>query len=250
MNKTALFLLFSFFYPLLLPVSAVTKQEADEAYKKGNYQLAIKNYEELIAKKPSSDLYYNLGNAYFRTENTTKAILAYERALQLQPTDKDIRFNLEYARSKTVDKITPESELFFFSWYRSLVNMMSVDGWARVTILAITVVLILLLLYLFANRLLFRQIGFYGAIAFLILFLFSGIFAYQQKKMHDERKGAIVVTTVVNVKKTPGTNGTDAFLIHEGTRVSITDKSIAKWFAIRLDDGREGWIPTNSVEEI
>ena len=229
---------------------AVTKLEADEAYKKGNYQQAIKDYETLLKTSPSSTLYYNLGNAYFRSDNITQAILAYERALELDPGDNDTRFNLEFARSKTIDKITPESEMFFFSWYRSLVNFTSVDNWARLAVVSVVFMLVLVLFYLFGTRLILRQIGFYGAILCLLLFVFGNLFAYQQKQHHATHQGGVVVVPAVNVKKTPDANGKDGFVIHEGTRVNITDKTIRKWLGIQLDDGREGWIPTSSIEEI
>ena len=243
-----LFCIFTF-----LPLTtwaAVTKESADEAYKRGQYQQAVREYEELIKEQPSAELYYNLGNAHFRTDNITQAILAYERALQIKPGDNDIRFNLEFARSKTIDKITPESEMFFFTWYRSLVNLMSTDAWARLAVASIALALLLLLLYLFASRLALRQTGFYGAILFLALFLVSNLFAYQQKQHDEQRAGAVVIAPTVSVKKTPDTAATDDFVLHEGTRVTITDRSIARWLAIRLDDGREGWIPTGSIEEI
>lgn len=229
---------------------ALTKQNADDEYKKGNYQQAIKDYEELISQQPSADLYYNLGNAYYRTENTTQAILSYERALQLNPGDKDTRFNLEFARSKTIDKITPESEMFFFSWYRSLVHFMSVDMWARLAVASIVLALLLLLVYLFASRMWMRQASFYGAIVFLFVFLSGNLFAWQQKQQVEGRRGAVVTAPSVSVKRTPGKTGTEAYILHEGTHVTITDRSIAQWFAIRLDDGRDGWLPVKSVEEI
>ena len=247
-KKTLLFYLF-----ILLPLATFatpTKDAADEAYKRGHYQQAIADYDSLIKVQPTAELYYNLGNAHFRTDNITQAILAYERALQLKPGDNDIRFNLEFARSKTIDKITPESEMFFFSWYRSLVSTMSTDGWAYLAVVSIALVLLLLLLYLFAMRVWLRQIGFYGAIVFLALFLVSNLFAYQQKQHSLTQAGAIVTTPSVSVKKTPDKTGTEAFLLHEGTRVTITDRSIANWIAVRLDDGREGWMPLGSVEEI
>lgn len=247
-KKTLLFYLFA-----LLPLAtfaATTKEAADEAYKRGNYQQAIAHYDSLIKQQPTAELYYNLGNAHFRTDNITQAILAYERALELKPGDNDIRFNLEFARSKTIDKITPESELFFFSWYRTLVRLMSVDWWARFAVVSIALALLLLLLYLFATRVWLRQAGFYGAILFLALFLVSNLFAYQQKQQNLTQSGAVVIAPSVSVKKTPGATGTEAFLLHEGTRVTITDRSIANWLAIRLADGREGWMPTNCVEEI
>lgn len=231
-------------------MGAVTKESADMDYKKGNYQQAIQTYQLLLKQAPSAELYYNLGNAYFRTDNITQAILAYERALKLAPGDNDTRYNLEFARSKTIDKIAPQSEMFFFAWYRSLVSMMSVDAWAYVAILSIILVLLLALAFLFSPRMLWRQVGFYGALFFLALFFLSNLFAYQQKRMHDSNQGAVVVAPSVSVKKTPGANGTEDYVLHEGTRLSITDRSIARWLGIRLDDGREGWIPTASVEEI
>ncbi|MBR1469235.1 MAG: BatD family protein, partial [Prevotella sp.] len=243
-----LLLMALFAVPLM--ACAGTKESADEAYKRGNYQQAIKDYESLLQSEPSAELYYNLGNAYFRTDQVTQAILAYERALKIKPGDNDIRFNLEFARSKTIDKITPESEMFFFSWYRSLVNLLSIDAWARLAIVSIVVVLVLLLVYLFASRLILRQVSFYGAALGLLLFVASNFFAFQQQRQHQQRAGAVVTAPSVSVKKTPGNAGTEAFLLHEGTRVTITDKSIAQWIAIRLDDGREGWIPAASAEEI
>lgn len=93
-------------------------------------------------------LYYNLGNSYYRTDNITRAVLNYERALLLAPGDADIRFNLQMARSKTIDKITPKSEMFFVTWYKSLVNLASVDQWASVAIISIIVALIAILCYL------------------------------------------------------------------------------------------------------
>ena len=237
--------------PALQPRAlAVTRQDADNEYKKGNYQQAIKDYEELINQQPSADLYYNLGNAYYRTENTTQAILAYERALQLNPGDKDTRFNLEFARSKTIDKIAPESEMFFFSWYRTLVHFVSVDTWARIAVVSVVLALLLLLVHLFSSRLLLRQAGFYGALLFLALFVVGNLFAWQQKRQVEGRRGAVVTASSVSVKKTPGKTGTEAYVLHEGTHVTITDRSIAQWFAIRLDDGRDGWLPVQSVEEI
>ena len=132
-----------------VPASAITKAEADSAYVHENYQQAINGYEALLKQGVSADLYYNLGNAYYRTDNITRAIINYERALLLSPGDDDIRFNLQMARSKTIDKITPESEMFFVTWYRSLVNSMSVDAWAHTALVTLAFAIILALLYLF-----------------------------------------------------------------------------------------------------
>ena len=237
---------------MLMPLSAnaITKQNADDEYAKGNYQQAIKDYQEILKAGVSSEIYYNLGNAYYRTYNITQALLAYERALQLSPGDNDIRFNLQYARSKTIDKITPETEMFFVTWYNSLVNFTSVDRWANTAIVSIVMALLLILVFLFAPQMWARKSGFYGSAVFLLLFAFANLFAFQQKHELETKQGAIVIAPTVNVKKTPAASGTDVFVIHEGTRVDITDRGMKQWRGVKLADGREGWLKTSQIEEI
>ncbi len=229
---------------------AVTKNNADTEYQKGNYQQAIRDYEEILKNGESAEIYFNLGNAYYRTDNITKAVLNYERARLLSPGDDDINFNLQFARSKTIDKITPESEMFFITWYKSLVNFTSVDNWAKTGILCIVMALLLVLLYLFGPQLMLRKIGFFGGLAFFVIFLLSNLFAFQQKQALDNRTGAIIISPSVNIKKTPAKNSADQFVLHEGTRVDIIDKGMTDWRCIRVGDGREGWIETKAIEEI
>ena len=230
---------------------AVTKNNADTEYQKGNYQQAIRDYEEILNNYGvSAEVYYNLGNAYYRTDNITKAVLNYERAHLLSPGDEDISFNLQFARSKTIDKITPESEMFFVTWWKALVNFTSVDCWAKSGIIAIIMALVLVLVYLFGPHIVLRKIGFFGGIFFVAVFLLSNLFAYQQRQMLINRTGAIIIAPSVNVKKTPAKTSVDLFLLHEGTRVDITDKAMKGWREIKVGDGREGWIETKAIEEI
>ena len=253
MPKARLILLFvislvSYLFPLAS--EAVTKAEADSAYVRGQYQQAISDYEALLKEGTSAELYYNLGNAYYRIENIPQAVLNYERALLLSPGDRDIRFNLQIARSKTFDKIVPESEMFFVTWYHALVNMMSVDGWARTALVSLALTIILLLVYLFADRLWLRKAGFFGGVALLVIFAASNLFAWQQKKDLLNRKGAIVFAPSVTVKSTPAANGTDLFILHEGTKVVIIDGSMKDWKEIRIADGKEGWIESKQIRVI
>lgn len=233
-----------------VPASAITKAEADSAYVHENYQQAINGYEALLKQGVSADLYYNLGNAYYRTDNITRAIINYERALLLSPGDDDIRFNLQMARSKTIDKITPESEMFFVTWYRSLVNSMSVDAWAHTALVTLAFAIILALLYLFSDRIWLRKTGFFASILLFALFLLSNLFAFQQKRKLTLRTGAVVTASAVTVKSTPSKNGTDLFILHEGTRIDITDGSMQGWKQVRMADGRKGWVKTTEIEEI
>lgn len=232
------------------PAQAITKQNADTEYAKGNYQQAIKDYQELLKGATSAALYYNLGNAYYRTDNITQAVLAYERAHLLSPGDKDISFNLQLARSKTIDKITPKSEMIFVTAYKALVNFTSVDHWACAGMVVLMVALILFLVYLFSPLVTWRKIGFFGAAFLLLVFLFCNLFAWQQKDAIENRTGAIVTAPSVSVRRTPSKNSNEEFVIHEGTRINITDDSMRQWRGVELDDGREGWVPTNAIEEI
>lgn len=235
-----------------LPVStmAIRKVDADSAYLKGNYQQAIKDYQELLHKNISPELYYNLGNAYYRSEDITRAIIAYQRALKLSPGDRDIRFNLQLASSKTIDKITPANQIFLKAWYLSLINLTGPDNWARIAVFSLIVSLLLALLYLLGQSINVRKTGFYGACLFLLLFIVSNFCAYQQREHFENSKGAIVVAPAVNVKQTPATDSKDAFVIHEGTYLNILDKSMKDWRQVELFDGREGWIRTDEIEEI
>ena len=229
---------------------AATKAEADSAYAHEQYQQAASLYEQVLKQGVSADLYYNLGNAYYRMDNMTQAVLAYERALLLSPGDEDVRFNLQMARSKTIDKITPESEMFFVTWYRSLVNIQSVDAWARLSLFALVGAIVLALLYLFANAVWLRKVGFFGGAALLVAFLLGNLFAWQQKLALDHRTGAVVIRSAVPVKSTPAKNGTDLFILHEGTRVTITDDSMRGWKEVRVADGKQGWLQIEDIEII
>ena len=229
---------------------AITKAAGDSAYAKEHYQEAIDIYEALLKQGENSDIHFNLGNAYYRIDNIPMAVLNYERALLLSPGDGDIRFNLQLARGKTIDKITPEGEFIFATWYRSIVNLMSVDGWAETAIVCLIIALLLALVYLFADKVGLRKLGFFGGITLLVAFLLCNLFAFQQKSRLENRTGAIIMAPSVTVKSTPSNSGTDVFVLHEGTRVDIVDAGMKEWREIKLADGKRGWITSNAIEII
>ena len=213
--------------------SAQTKAEADSAYVQERYEQAISLYNKLLETGASASVYYNLGNAYYRTGDMAHAILAYERAYLMEPGDADIRFNLQLARTKTIDKIVPESEMFFITWFRQMIDFV-----------------VSLLLYFFAGRMLWRKVGFGVGVCTLILAVLFHIFAYQQQQKLLVRTHAIVMSSSLTVKSTPSTSGTDLFVLHEGTKVEITDDTMKDWKEIRLADGKVGWVPVKTIERI
>ena len=224
--------------------------EAEAAYSKGNYQQAVKIYSDLVKATPSAENYYNLGNALYRSDDLTQAIIAYNRAARLDPSNADIRHNLQVARTKTIDKMQPNAETFIVAWWNDLVNSCSINTWAIISIAALIMLVLLTLVYLFMDAVILRQIGFFGAIIALVVFLLGNLCAYSQHTTMTADDGAVVIATDCPVKKSPEVKAQDEAVIHEGTHMRITDTTIQGWLEVTLDDGTEGWIESRNVELI
>lgn len=228
-------------------LKADIRSDADSAYAREQYTEAIKLYEQVPV---SAAVYYNIGNCHYRLNNLAQAILFYERAHLLSPGNEDIRFNLSMARGKTVDKLVPRHEFFFVGWYRSLCNIMSVDAWAYLAIASLILGLVGLLLYVFLPLGRLRTLSMAIGIILLLVCAFSNLFAFSQRYALEHRTGAIIMTNSGSVKSTPSDTGKDLFILHEGTRVEITDDTLQGWFEVELSDGKKGWIERKHVEVI
>lgn len=229
---------------------AITKVDADKEYAKGNYLQASKDYSDLLKVGESVELYYNLGNCYYRLGNITKSIIAYEKAHRLSPSDRDVTFNLEFVREKTIDKIERQEKNFFSAGYTMLQNLMDMDAWACLSILAFFACLGMAMLFLLGREEWMRKLGFYVALLSVFVFVFSTLFAWQQKHNFDARDRAVVVAPSASVKLTPSDSSADAVVVHEGTAVQIVDRTMSDWYSVKLDDGKEGWLKRNSLEII
>ncbi|MCR5820939.1 MAG: tetratricopeptide repeat protein [Bacteroidaceae bacterium] len=228
----------------------VTKAMADSAYVHEDYQKAVSIYSKLLKKGQSADLYYNIGNCYYRQDIIAKAILNYERALMLDPSDKDIRFNLELSRTKTIDKVMPASEMFFVTVFKRMVKSMSISAWMFMAIASFIIMLLAVALYIFGNTVSMKKTGFTIAVLFLLVSIFANIAAYSHRQSITHRSGAIIMSTSVVVKSTPSDSGTDLFILHEGTRVEIIDDMMKEWCEVRMSDGKEGWMRKADLELI
>jgi tetratricopeptide (TPR) repeat protein len=238
-----------FFFVALIKTDAQEAElkEAETAYSAEQYDKAAEIYESLLKNYGNSfELFYNLGNAYYKAGKIASAVLNYERALLIKPGDGDIRFNLEMAKQRTVDKIEPKNEFFLTEWFRSVQNVIGVDLWATVGIFCFVMFIVCLVLFFFSKWMRLRKIGFYFGILLFIAVIFANVFAYNQKKELIDRRGAIVFTPTVTVKSSPDNSGTDLFVIHEGTKVFIKS-SIGDWNEISLEDGSVGWIQKKDI---
>jgi tetratricopeptide (TPR) repeat protein len=225
-------------------------QKANEHYAKDEFKLAIDVYNQLLMTNlESPEVYFNLGNAYYKTNQYTQAILNYERAKLLSPDDEDIEFNLQVANQHVVDSIQALPGIFIVRWWNSLVNSQTTDTWAVLSIITFVLFLVLAGLYFFSRSGDMRRVAFWTA-CFLITFsLFSWSFAAKQKGRLVNHAYAIVVQPTVTVKSSPSEKGTNLFVVHEGLKVRITDK-LGDWLEVRLSDGNKGWILTESIERI
>lgn len=229
---------------------AISKSAGDSAYIKEDYATAAQIYEGLLSDGESADVYYNLGNSYYKLGEIAKSILNYERALLLQPGNGDIRANLEVARAKAIDKVELVPEIFFISWIKSLINIMSVDAWAWWGIVSFLFFIVALYFFIFSKQVVLKKIGFTVSIVLLMITVCANIFASEQKEHLVNRTSAIVMNPSVTVRSTPSESGTSLFILHEGRKVSIKDKSMREWTEISLEDGKVGWVPASSIEVI
>ena len=225
-------------------------QKANEHYTKEEFQKAIDGYNQiLMAGIESPEVYFNLGNAYYKTKQYTLSILNYERAKLLAPDDEDIEFNLQVANQKVVDSIQELPGIFIVRWWNAIVNSQTTDTWASISIFSFVVFLTMLGFYFFAKTSEVKRITFWSGCFLIMLTIFSWSFAAKQKSRLVNHSFAIVMQPTVTVKSSPSENGTKLFVIHEGLKVRITDK-LGEWVEIRLADGNKGWLLTESIERI
>ncbi len=236
--------------PCLAAEQAEMKSRADSLYSKEEYSEAAALYTELADQIQSADLCYNLGCCYYRMDDMAHSVLWFERAALLAPGDKDIRFNLELARSKTIDRITPRHEMFFVSLFRSMTQMFSLGQWSVICISLFVLALLAFALFLYSSRNVLRQTGFYAAVVLMILVVLGNVCAYQQRRFAQERGSAIIVATSVTVRSTPSQSGNELFVLHEGTRVEIRDNSMKEWCEVQIADGKVGWLERRDMEII
>ena len=225
-------------------------QEANEAYIAGDFETATAAYEELVATgNESADLYYNLGNSYYRQGQLAPAILNYERALKVDATPADAAFNLKHVQSKTVDKIEPVGSIFLVDWWKACYRVASPDVWAYVSVGLFLLVLVGLSIFIFGKIVWLRKTSFSISIIALICTIFAAVFAVERHQELTDASQAIVFAPTITIKSSPDNSGTDLFILHEGTKVTIKS-TLDAWSEIQTEDGNTGWLPSEVIEII
>ncbi|MFA8299226.1 MAG: tetratricopeptide repeat protein [Hyphomicrobiales bacterium] len=223
---------------------------AQNYYNEGNYNDAVDSYNTIIDRGYISyKLYYNLGNSYFKEKDYPNAILYYEKAKKIGPTNDDVNFNLNISRTKIKDKIQEVPTFFLNRWYHGFVNVFSVDTWAYITIVMFIIALIAFGIFSISSSVRYRKTSFYLGVVLGALFFISIICSFSKYHTSIEKNHAIIFQPTLTVKSSPTENGKSLFVIHEGTKVKIID-SVNDWYKIQIASGQIGWIPETTIKTI
>jgi len=245
-----LFIIFCIHFKLIAQDNSTIFINANNEYAKGNYQNAIGLYQQILKTGfEAPELYYNLGNAYFKTNTLPSAVLYFEKAKRLSPTDEDIEYNIKVVNNKLIDKIDIVPELFYIRWWKAIYSQNSANGWALFSIISLCIFLLLLAIYLFSYRITFRKLSFYFSFVFLLTTILALDFSFIQKRLSANSNEAIVFSPSVSVKSSPDANSVDLFVIHEGIKIEITD-NIGDWSEIKIANGSKGWVKKEEYQKI
>lgn len=247
-------------YILLLVQAVIAKadliEQADSAYMADDFKTAVILYQEAIdSLGPSAERYYNLGNSYYRCDLPGMAIVNYERALRLDPTNKDIQDNLEFVNGKTVDRLTTGTSLVG-GVADKIAGGIHPNVWAWIGIVSFVLVLAGACIWFFGTGIALRKVAFFGAIIFLIISILSNILAYRSANKAAATDKAVIVSPSVILSTTPRTpkdRSEEAMLLHEGTKVTILD-SLATggttWYDVQVDENHRAWVSAEFIEII
>ena len=242
------------FYLLILLLASpstaqTTLEDADNAYMQEHYQEAAEIYEAALLEGASADVYYNLGNTYYRLKEMGKAVLNYERALMLEPGNEDIRYNLDICKSKAVDQFNKPSEMFFITWFKELIYSKNADQWGTIGLVSLVLAMLCFGLYRFSGMLSLRKIGFFVGVVLFISAVLTNIaaalsyYAYT----HDQRA---VVLSVSSLYKASNDKEEPLRELNAGTTVEVVEENSKGWCEILLPNGKKGWVKQETVAKI
>ncbi|MDX1753628.1 MAG: tetratricopeptide repeat protein [Salinimicrobium sediminis] len=244
-----------FLFAILFSLSGIAQnsqlfEAANNAYAEGNYEEAVAKYEQILENgETSAELHYNLGNSYYKLSRIAPSIYHFEKALQLDPGNEDARNNLTFARTMAIDALgTEESEGFWGIFDRST-SAFSAAGWAWVAIICMMVFIVFFLVYYFSRRSMIKRMTFIGSMFFIVLAISSVIIGFLKKDLQQESNFAIIFSEEVEVKSEPSVRAGEAFLLHEGAKVKITE-NFQEWVEIELPNGSQGWMQENDLKRL
>lgn len=246
--KAVVILLLSCFSILGFSQNDALFKAANTLYNEGKYAEAIDKYEAVLkSKQHSAELYYNLGNANYKLNNIAPSIYYFEKALQLNPNDKDIKNNLAFAQKMTIDAIEDTPKVGFSKIINDVVNSFNTDTWAKMTIVGVIAFVLLFLMYHFSYTTSRKRLAFVLSIVSLLIACFSVAMAFQKNYLDKSDNPAIVFAQESRVKSEANKTSEEVFRLHEGTKVQVIE-TYKDWVKIQLSDNSTGWIPISDIK--
>jgi tetratricopeptide (TPR) repeat protein len=219
-----------------------TLVQAEKAYDERQYKTAITLYEQLIKEGYTSyQLYFNLGNSYYKNGNLGRAIHAYEIARKLEPDDEDIKINLSLANSKTIDKIDTKENFFITAVKSNILSTLTTNAWAWLNIISLLIAAAAFFMYYILSSIALKRVFFGISVLFAFTFLISYFLGSSAVRSKSENKFAIVLDKEVKIMNEPNATATTKFRLHEGTKVRVVENN-GDWMLIKLENGNEGWL--------
>lgn len=245
------------FFLLLLIANSLVAQSledtfyaANDFYKNEKFEKAIELYHQIASQgKISTELYYNLGNSYYKINKVGPAIYYYEKALKINPLNEDVKNNLIFAKRLALDNIEELPQNIFQKFNKKYLQQLSYNQWAIVAIVFSFLTCILFLLFYFAFSSSIKRVFFGLSILSFLFLIISFAITYNQFSFDKNNKEAIVFVEETSVKNAPTMNSEEVFILHEGTKVIVLD-ALDNWKKIKLADGKLGWILSKEIKEI
>jgi len=241
----------------ILPILTFGEDNVEALFTKGNilyskaqYKDALKAYQQILDEGyQSAAVYFNMGNASYKSDDISSALLYYEKAHKLAPGDDDINSNIRFANLKTTDKIDEAPEFFLVNWWRVFILSLSISALSMLSILLFLFGSGVLIVYFFTNSVSIKKASFYSAVILFFLGIIAIFTCNRQISYFDNHHQAIIFSSAITIKSAPGDKAASLFVLHEGTKVNILDNS-SGWMKIRLANGNEGWIKNVDVRKI
>jgi tetratricopeptide (TPR) repeat protein len=240
---------------ILLSISSFAQNsslfdQGNALYNEGDFDQAILKYEGVLNNgEHSAELYFNLANAHYKLNHIAPSIYYYEKALQLAPNDKEIQNNAAFARNMTIDAIDSVPEVGLSNYIKNMTNKLSFDSWAKASVLFVCLFVTLFLLYYFAYSTTRKRLSFVSSMICIGLACLSLAFAFHKYNLEKKDQPAIVFAQESQVKSEPNLRSTEAFILHEGTKVQILD-TVNNWKKIKLSDGKTGWVVNDDIKKL
>ncbi len=224
--------------------------QANQLYQNKQYDEAIDNYYAILDQDQSSTaLFYNLGNAYYRSGKIGYAILNYERGLKLEPDNEDLQYNLKIVKARTIDRIKEVPQIFIVDWWVTFITAFSAATWQVLVIIFYLLLLISITVFFVTKQGNLQKLSIYSSIVGLLGAIIFSIILFANISRETSKDFAIITANTAAAKQSPNDSSNDLFVIHEGLKVAVTDQ-FSDWVEIKLYDGKVGWLPKEELEII